>query len=149
MRRFFSIFTTAVSMPRSTAAWHNVTNSTGNSTRKGKDHRLGGLFWCGRWDLNPYALRHTPLKRTCLPIPALPLDPANCILSHFAVARKSFFIFGTAFLPEGFSRMFRSKGAYNAHNSAARFSHGALFPDKEYPQHWPASRPRCHQKAIG
>ena len=28
--------------------------------------------WCGRRDLNPHALRHTALNRTCLPIPALP-----------------------------------------------------------------------------
>ena len=28
--------------------------------------------WCGKWDLNPYVVRHTPLKRACLPIPALP-----------------------------------------------------------------------------
>ena len=27
--------------------------------------------WCDRWDLNPYVLPHTPLKRACLPIPAL------------------------------------------------------------------------------
>ena len=25
------------------------------------------LFWCSRWDLNPHALGHTHLKRTCLP----------------------------------------------------------------------------------
>ena len=30
------------------------------------------LVWCGRWDLNPYVIQHTPLKRACLPIPALP-----------------------------------------------------------------------------
>ena len=30
------------------------------------------LVWCGRWDLNPYVVQHTPLKRACLPIPALP-----------------------------------------------------------------------------
>ena len=29
------------------------------------------LFWCERWDLNPHAIRHTPLKRACLPVPAL------------------------------------------------------------------------------
>ena len=31
----------------------------------------GCLLWCARWDLNPYDIRHTPLKRACLPIPAL------------------------------------------------------------------------------
>ena len=25
--------------------------------------------WCAGWDLNPHARKHTPLKRTCLPIP--------------------------------------------------------------------------------
>ncbi len=25
--------------------------------------------WCSRWDLNPHTLRHTRLRRTCLPIP--------------------------------------------------------------------------------
>jgi len=33
---------------------------------------LQDAFWCGRWDLNPYVIQHTPLKRACLPIPALP-----------------------------------------------------------------------------
>ena len=28
--------------------------------------------WCGRLDLNQHTLRHTPLKRTCLPIPPRP-----------------------------------------------------------------------------
>ena len=32
----------------------------------------GWPAWCGRWDLNPYVIQHTPLKRACLPIPALP-----------------------------------------------------------------------------
>lgn len=35
----------------------------------------GFLRWCGRWDLNPYDIHHTPLKRACLPIPALPQKP--------------------------------------------------------------------------
>ena len=33
---------------------------------------LESFCWCGRWDLNPYVIQHTPLKRACLPIPALP-----------------------------------------------------------------------------
>ena len=28
------------------------------------------LFWCEEWDLNPHVVRHTHLKRACLPIPA-------------------------------------------------------------------------------
>jgi hypothetical protein len=27
------------------------------------------LGWCAERDLNPHGFRHTPLKRTCLPIP--------------------------------------------------------------------------------
>ena len=33
--------------------------------------KTGVQLWCERRDLNPYAMRHTPLKRACLPIPAL------------------------------------------------------------------------------
>ena len=28
--------------------------------------------WCGRRDLNPYSVNHTPLKRARLPVPPLP-----------------------------------------------------------------------------
>ena len=30
------------------------------------------FFWCGRRDLNPYSVNHTPLKRARLPVPPLP-----------------------------------------------------------------------------
>ena len=30
-------------------------------------------FWCGIWDLNPYASRHRNLNPACLPIPSIPL----------------------------------------------------------------------------
>ena len=30
------------------------------------------VFWCGRRDLNPYGVIHTPLKRARLPVPPLP-----------------------------------------------------------------------------
>ena len=30
------------------------------------------LFWCGKRDLNPYGVNHTPLKRARLPVPPLP-----------------------------------------------------------------------------
>ena len=33
---------------------------------------LSSKLWCGRWDLNPHATKHTHLKRACLPVPALP-----------------------------------------------------------------------------
>ncbi len=29
-------------------------------------------FWCGKRDLNPYGVNHTPLKRARLPVPPLP-----------------------------------------------------------------------------
>ena len=30
------------------------------------------FFWCGKRDLNPYGVNHTPLKRARLPVPPLP-----------------------------------------------------------------------------
>ena len=45
------------------------------------------LFWCGKWDLNPYVVRHTPLKRACLPIPALPHIKLSGKL-HYYITRK-------------------------------------------------------------
>ena len=33
--------------------------------------KTGVQLWCERGDLNSHAIRHTPLKRACLPIPAL------------------------------------------------------------------------------
>ena len=30
------------------------------------------VSWCGRRDLNPYSVNHTPLKRARLPVPPLP-----------------------------------------------------------------------------
>ena len=32
----------------------------------------GRKRWCGRWDSNPHAFRHRPLKTACLPVPPLP-----------------------------------------------------------------------------
>ncbi len=32
----------------------------------------GALFWCGKRELNPYGVNHTPLKRARLPVPPLP-----------------------------------------------------------------------------
>lgn len=34
---------------------------------------LPAPFWCGKRDLNPYGVNHTPLKRARLPVPPLPL----------------------------------------------------------------------------
>src|ERR1700730_1181568 len=35
--------------------------------------------WCSGGDLNPHALRHTPLKRTCLPFHHPSVRPPNLI----------------------------------------------------------------------
>ena len=45
-----------------------------SKTSKKTENQAAARFsvWCGRWDLNPYVIQHTPLKRACLPIPALP-----------------------------------------------------------------------------
>ncbi len=41
--------------------------------QKGDTHKVYRLFrWCGRRDLNPYGVNHTPLKRARLPVPPLP-----------------------------------------------------------------------------
>ena len=55
---------------------------------------LCGKTWCAGRDLNPHTLRHTPLKRTCLPIspPARNLKiffqarPSNSIEEHAYVS---------------------------------------------------------------
>ena len=41
-------------------------------TQKGAPFGAPFCVWCGRWDLNPYARNHAPLKRTRLPIPPRP-----------------------------------------------------------------------------
>ena len=62
------------------------------------------FFWCGKRDLNPYGVNHTPLKRARLPVPPLPratLISATCILytifwksqEVFEKKLKSFFSF--------------------------------------------------------
>ena len=43
------------------------------SVAKRKGRRLPTFsFWCGKRDLNPYGVNHTPLKRARLPVPPLP-----------------------------------------------------------------------------
>ena len=37
------------------------------------------LFWCGKRDLNPYGVNHTPLKRARLPVPPLSHAVSNCV----------------------------------------------------------------------
>ena len=40
--------------------------------RKNKKHHLSMMLYCGKRDLNPYGVNHTPLKRARLPVPPLP-----------------------------------------------------------------------------
>ena len=36
------------------------------------------FLWCGKRDLNPYGVNHTPLKRARLPVPPLPRITHYC-----------------------------------------------------------------------
>ncbi len=47
-------------------------------------------FWCEGGDLNPHAIRHTHLKRACLPIPA-PSHITGNIITSVAVGVNPFF----------------------------------------------------------
>ena len=40
--------------------------------REAQTYVLSFSFWCGKRDLNPYGVNHTPLKRARLPVPPLP-----------------------------------------------------------------------------
>ena len=40
------------------------------TTQKGPPFWATLFAWCEEWDLNPHVVRHTHLKRACLPIPA-------------------------------------------------------------------------------
>ena len=40
------------------------------------------FFWCGRRDLNPYSVNHTPLKRARLPVPPLPHIKHLCFVTR-------------------------------------------------------------------
>ncbi len=43
---------------------------------------------CERRDSNPHGLLHTPLKRTCLPVPPLPLKIWDCKFSKKKFSHK-------------------------------------------------------------
>ena len=57
-----------------------------------KQSSIDGKFWCGRWDLNPHALRHTALNRARLPIPPRPQ------LVFFPHLRLILFCFSVAYI---------------------------------------------------
>ena len=42
------------------------------------------FFWCGKRDLNPYGVNHTPLKRARLPVPPLPQSRFSTTQSSYA-----------------------------------------------------------------
>jgi hypothetical protein len=65
------------------------------SIREIPDNQLiEGLFfgWCEEGDLNPHALRHTPLKRTCLPIPPSPRTESQSLKSETEGLSERFFL---------------------------------------------------------
>ena len=85
------------------------------------------LVWCGRWDLNPYVVQHTPLKRACLPIPALPHI-------HFVHQRCNVYIIRN---PAGFVNPFfeksflRAAGAgYGGRRTPATFNRPWFFSSR-------------------
>ncbi len=45
--------------------------------------------WCGKRDLNPYGVNHTPLKRARLPVP--PLPRTDDIIPQFAGFVNTYF----------------------------------------------------------
>ena len=56
------------------------------------------LSWCRRRDLNPHGLRHTPLKRACLPFHHFgtrqELAPRNCVLASLNPQRTQSYASG-------------------------------------------------------
>ena len=85
------------------------------------------LCWCGRWDLNPYVIQHTPLKRACLPIPALPHI-------HFVHQRCNVYIIRN---PAGFVNPFFEKSFLRAagaggggRRTPATFNRLCVFPSR-------------------
>ena len=88
---------------------------------------LESFCWCGRWDLNPYVIQHTPLKRACLPIPALPHI-------HFVHQRCNVYIIRN---PAGFVNPFFEKSFLCAagagcggRRTPATFNRPCFFPSR-------------------
>ena len=79
-------------------AWRPFRTAHGARLRtcrlKNKDTTLSGdaLFWCEEWDLNPHVVRHTHLKRACLPIPALSHIPADFASARDIIASRSAYV---------------------------------------------------------
>ena len=72
--------------------------------------------WCEWRDLNPYVVRHTPLKRACLPVPAhshfqlsasrLALSDKNYYISVFRICQHNIPIFSKNFWDRFTGRVF-------------------------------------------
>ena len=63
------------------------------SHKKIATQRIAILKWCSERDSNPHGLRHTPLKRTCLPIPPPERFLKPHICRYFPSDGKTFFCF--------------------------------------------------------
>ena len=61
--------------------------------KKPQPLRIAILKWCSERDSNPHGFRHTPLKRTCLPIPPPERFLKPHICRYFLLVGKTFFRF--------------------------------------------------------
>ena len=52
------------------------------AAEKRRHRMVSPLFWCGKRDLNPYGVNHTPLKRARLPVPPLSRIYAVVFATH-------------------------------------------------------------------
>ena len=48
------------------------------------------FFWCGKRDLNPYGVNHTPLKRARLPVPPLPHIASRTLVRNAYIIHQTF-----------------------------------------------------------
>ena len=61
-------------------------------------------LWCEGGDLNPHVVRHTHLKRACLPVPA-PSHIERCLVYHFRLNSSTVFCANSEKSPrQGFRR---------------------------------------------
>ena len=73
---------------------NSLTGALYISAEKGRKNALllkqsiFSLLWCGRRDLNPYGVTHTPLKRARLPVPPRPRPKGLFIILICVVSVK-------------------------------------------------------------
>ena len=53
---------------------------------------LLGSQLCGKRDLNPYGVNHTPLKRARLPVPPLPQMTGKILSTHTIIPPRDVFV---------------------------------------------------------